>query len=925
MIHHRDTSLRLFRLHPTQKANVSKCDRNDYTLATRMNERRRLLFGLLFCSLPVASNAFLGRSNNNGRAVRPGAASVGAAAKRSRNGKSEDERRSPGTQDSSMGDSQESPSSKGSRGRAMSAQPAGNEQNPKQKAMSKLAQPLGSTGKKSSANQKGGTRQKNQTRESLLLPRAGGGFQNKKDSGGAQTKNRNKSSGPSQSRRAISDDDSSFLSLLPPPIKSSNSERSAASKKNDSLSDGLSSWEDFLGSGTTPSSDGSSRSASKKSEASSSRIPSSGNEQGSETTSPETAKDNRLPSISDLFPPSFSTSSGGQSNRRSGRDNDDESNRQSTPTLGGVLPVSDLFYRSSQSLSENQDANPDDEELPFSAEQSNRVATGNRIRVRRNQAQNSSKRTSASTQRRKSSVSRKMVRRGMEMLVGGVPINADPPQRYVDLVYAHNEAEHANWHETITMSTRDFGPMLHTPSVGLVSKAEVGLFCEQFVHYTSKWDVCPKDLRTIINSFSSSGNAKEEEEEEEETPVKFMYDNISDDVPINEAEVPAKKRTEYAGQGFGNLKSRIPARDVSSSDHLSSDTRSSSNSNLGGELVFTIGVSREDLQSEDLEKEVPVLERVLAKGIRASTDRSGFTVVITKLILTELDDGTTQIMANFGVQLKDVQSLSYGEIQSISHQISSSLAQATDEGEMQLAMAAAAREEMSWPEELRNRVVEEFLFEDDEDDIPWEEETTAEGAGTGDDDESEENGGENHLDYLRGIRESEADDLANDGPFGIPGSVEYHKDDIFLGGGNDGVFWNYSERNAKSSPYGGTLGLRLVDAVTERAKERQPRVIAVGDVHGCIDELQELLRRCDFRPGDLLVFLGDLVSKGPDSAAVVQMAREIGAIGVRGNHDFEVIRWHQAIKSGVDPPVVGSEHFHIASCLSKADMKWMYR
>jgi hypothetical protein len=49
-----------------------------------------------------------------------------------------------------------------------------------------------------------------------------------------------------------------------------------------------------------------------------------------------------------------------------------------------------------------------------------------------------------------------------------------------------------------------------------------------------------------------------------------------------------------------------------------------------------------------------------------------------------------------------------------------------------------------------------------------------------------------------------------------------------------------------------------------------------GDVHGCIDELQALLRRCCFQPGDLVVFLGDLVSKGPDSLSVVQMAREIG-------------------------------------------------
>ena len=27
--------------------------------------------------------------------------------------------------------------------------------------------------------------------------------------------------------------------------------------------------------------------------------------------------------------------------------------------------------------------------------------------------------------------------------------------------------------------------------------------------------------------------------------------------------------------------------------------------------------------------------------------------------------------------------------------------------------------------------------------------------------------------------------------------------------------------------------------------------------------------------------------------------------------------------TGVDPPVVGSEHYHVASCLSKADVKWL--
>ena len=138
------------------------------------------------------------------------------------------------------------------------------------------------------------------------------------------------------------------------------------------------------------------------------------------------------------------------------------------------------------------------------------------------------------------------------------------------------------------------------------------------------------------------------------------------------------------------------------------------------------------------------------------------------------------------------------------------------------------------------------------------------------------------------------------------------------------VFESYSKCNAKNAPFGGKIGMELLQAVEKHFEVRKPQVIAIGDVHGCVDELQSLLRECDYRPGDVIVFLGDLVCKGPDSISVIQMAREIGALSVRGNHDFEIIRWHQAIKSGVDPPVIGSEHFHIASCLSNADMKYLF-
>jgi diadenosine tetraphosphatase ApaH/serine/threonine PP2A family protein phosphatase len=63
------------------------------------------------------------------------------------------------------------------------------------------------------------------------------------------------------------------------------------------------------------------------------------------------------------------------------------------------------------------------------------------------------------------------------------------------------------------------------------------------------------------------------------------------------------------------------------------------------------------------------------------------------------------------------------------------------------------------------------------------------------------------------------------------------------------------------------------------------RTIIVGDVHGCVDELQALLRQCGVARGDRVVLAGDLVAKGPDSRGVVQLAREIGALAVLGNHD----------------------------------------
>ena len=43
------------------------------------------------------------------------------------------------------------------------------------------------------------------------------------------------------------------------------------------------------------------------------------------------------------------------------------------------------------------------------------------------------------------------------------------------------------------------------------------------------------------------------------------------------------------------------------------------------------------------------------------------------------------------------------------------------------------------------------------------------------------------------------------------------------------------------------------------------RALIVGDVHGCREELEDLLRESGWEEDDELIFVGDLVAKGPDS------------------------------------------------------------
>lgn len=98
------------------------------------------------------------------------------------------------------------------------------------------------------------------------------------------------------------------------------------------------------------------------------------------------------------------------------------------------------------------------------------------------------------------------------------------------------------------------------------------------------------------------------------------------------------------------------------------------------------------------------------------------------------------------------------------------------------------------------------------------------------------------------------------------------------------------------------------------------RTLLVGDVHGCLDELQALLTEAAVGPGDRVVLVGDLTSKGPDSQGVLQLARERGFLAVLGNHDDAVLRARQP-DAAARPPK--EEHLRVAASLSAEDWRWL--
>lgn len=76
--------------------------------------------------------------------------------------------------------------------------------------------------------------------------------------------------------------------------------------------------------------------------------------------------------------------------------------------------------------------------------------------------------------------------------------------------------------------------------------------------------------------------------------------------------------------------------------------------------------------------------------------------------------------------------------------------------------------------------------------------------------------------------------------------------------------------------------------------ESQGRILAIGDVHGCTNQLDPLWAAIKPTPADTVVFLGDYVDRGPDSKGVldrlIEWRKSFNLTCLRGNHELMMQR-----------------------------------
>jgi hypothetical protein len=100
------------------------------------------------------------------------------------------------------------------------------------------------------------------------------------------------------------------------------------------------------------------------------------------------------------------------------------------------------------------------------------------------------------------------------------------------------------------------------------------------------------------------------------------------------------------------------------------------------------------------------------------------------------------------------------------------------------------------------------------------------------------------------------------------------------------------------------------------------RTVIIGDVHGCREELDDLLRLAAVDASDSVVFVGDLIARGPDSLGVLDRVYDLHAVSVIGNHERRLLEIDEAERVKGERPKLSQAYRQLVEQLRPKD--WDY-
>lgn len=101
------------------------------------------------------------------------------------------------------------------------------------------------------------------------------------------------------------------------------------------------------------------------------------------------------------------------------------------------------------------------------------------------------------------------------------------------------------------------------------------------------------------------------------------------------------------------------------------------------------------------------------------------------------------------------------------------------------------------------------------------------------------------------------------------------------------------------------------------------RRLVIGDIHGCYEELEALIREAGIGPGDEIIGLGDVVDRGPESLQVLEFFRkDPRARTLQGNHERKHVRSNRKEIAPALSQIITRQQFKDEACYQES-CDWM--